>query len=71
MDLRDLTWDYADPPGDELWRATRIAEFFPFVLEEISQEDRVLLLRHLDEIHVPDERKEFIRMVCGGKQGSE
>ena len=71
MDLRDLTWDYPELPGDDLWRATRIAEFFPFVLEEISQEDKVLLLRHMEEIHVPEERKEFIRMVCGGKQGSE
>jgi hypothetical protein len=21
MDLKDLTWDYADPPKDDAWRA--------------------------------------------------
>ena len=71
MDLRTLTWDYPEPPGDELWRATRIAEFFPFVMSELSQEDRTLVLKYLDEIHLPCERKEFIRMVCGGKQGTD
>ena len=45
-----------------------MAEFFPFVLEELTEEDKQILLKHLDNIKVPDERKEFIRMVCGGKQ---
>jgi hypothetical protein len=62
-----MVWDYLHPLKDELWRARRIAEFFPFVVEEITKEDKEILLRHLDNINVPDERKEFIRMVCSGK----
>ena len=44
---------------------------FPFVLEELTEEDRKTLLRRLNEIDVPDERKEFIRMVCGEKQDTD
>lgn len=69
MDMKDLTWDYPHPLKDDLWRARRLAEFFPFVLKELGEEEKELLLRHLHEINLPDERKEFIRMVCGGKQG--
>ncbi|MEW6664632.1 MAG: hypothetical protein AB1512_05355 [Thermodesulfobacteriota bacterium] len=71
MELRHLTWDYSQPPEDDLWRATRIAEYFPFVLETLPDDDRQLVLEYLDDIRVPEERKDFIRMVCGGKQGPE
>jgi hypothetical protein len=43
----------------------------PFVLEELTKEDRKTLLRRLDEINVSDERKEFIRMVCSEKQNTD
>ena len=26
---RELLWDYAEPPRDELWRLQRIADYFP------------------------------------------
>ncbi len=68
MHLKRLIWDYPNPLKDDLWRATRMAEYFPFVFEELTQEDKQMLLKHLDTINVPDERKDFIRMVCGGKQ---
>jgi len=71
VDLKRLIWDYPNIPEDEMWRARRIAEFFPFVLEELTQEDLDVLLRHLDKINLPEERKEFIRMVCGGKQNTD
>ena len=71
LTLKRLVWDYPHPLKDDLWRARRMAEFFPFVLEKLTEEDRAILLRQLDEINVPDERKEFIRMVCGGKQDTE
>ncbi|MCP4667427.1 MAG: hypothetical protein GY849_13780 [Deltaproteobacteria bacterium] len=48
-----------------------MAEFFPFVLRTLTQEDKEVLLRNLDKINLPDERKEFIRMVCGGKQDTD
>ena len=68
MELKDLVWDYPRPLKDNLWKARRLAEFFPFVVEKLTKYDKKILLRHLDEISLPDERKEFIRMVCGGKQ---
>jgi hypothetical protein len=68
LDLKDLVWDYPHLLKDDLWRARRMAEFFPFVLEELTREDKEVILRHLDKINLPDERKEFIRMVCGEKQ---
>lgn len=71
MDLKHLTWDYTDPPGDDMWRARRLAEFFPFVVEGLSTEDKALLLREIDRINLPDERKEFIRMVCGGEKNGK
>ena len=71
MDLKRLVWDYQHPLKDDLWRARRMAEFFPFVLEELTREDKVVLLRHLDKINLPEERKEFIRMVCGEKQDTD
>ncbi|MBE9569700.1 MAG: hypothetical protein IMF11_03680 [Proteobacteria bacterium] len=71
MDLKRLVWDYPHPLKDDLWRARKIAELFPFVLEKLTEEDKQILLQHLDNINVPDERKEFIRMVCGGKQDTE
>jgi len=48
-----------------------MAEFFPFILKDLTKENKELLLEHLDKINVPDERKEFIRMVCGGKQDTD
>ena len=71
MDLKDLTWDYAEPLKDDAWRARRLAEFFPFVAEGLTREDKDLLLREIDEIPLPDERKEYIRMVCNGEEDGE
>lgn len=71
LNPKRIPWDYPNPLRDDLWRARRMAEFFPFVLEELTEEDRKILLRQLDEINVPDERKEFIRMVCGEKQNTD
>jgi len=68
MDIREITWDYDNPPGDELWRARRLAEFFPFVADDLTQEDKEIILRHLDRIHLPDERKQIIRIVCGAEE---
>mgnify|MGYP006294654497 CR=1 FL=1 len=71
MDLRDLTWDYADPLEDDAWRARRLAEYFPFVAEGICREDRELLLREIDGMNLPEERKELIRIVCTGEENEE
>jgi len=68
LDLNRLTWDYPHPLKDDMWKERRMAEFFPFVLTALTQEDKEVLLRNLDKIKLPDERKEFIRMVCGGEQ---
>jgi hypothetical protein len=51
---------------DRMWRARRMAEYFPFILDELTREDKELLLKELDKINLPEERKEFIRMICGG-----
>jgi hypothetical protein len=67
MDLKDLTWDYAEPLKDDAWQARRLAEFFPFVADSLTSEDKALLLREIDKIHLPDERREIIRMVCTGE----
>jgi hypothetical protein len=48
MDLKRITWDYENPLEDELWRARRMAEFFPFVAGDITREDKNLILRYLD-----------------------
>ncbi|HDZ91917.1 MAG: hypothetical protein JRJ09_18015 [Deltaproteobacteria bacterium] len=71
LDLKHLTWDYAGLPGDDTWRARRLAEFFPFVAERLTAEERELLLRELDRINLPDERKEFIRLVCRGEKNGK
>ena len=68
MKLKHLTWDYKQPLEDEMWQARRLAEFFPFVLEDLTAQDKALLLRRLDELNLPAERKEFIRMVCHEQQ---
>lgn len=62
-----LIWDYRQLLGDEDWRARRLAEFFPFIIDSLSDEDKALLLSRLDELHVPEERKELIKMVCHEK----
>lgn len=67
MDLKDLTWDYTEPLKDEAWRARRLAEFFPFVADSLTREDKALLLREIDKINLPEERKEIIWMVCAGE----
>jgi hypothetical protein len=64
MDLQRITWDYDEPLEDELWRARRLAEFFPFVADDLTREDKDLILRYLDRIKLPDERKTIIRIVC-------
>lgn len=64
MNLKSLVWDYPHPLKDEVWRARRLAEFFPFILDELTREDMDLLLKELDKLNLPEERKEFIRMVC-------
>jgi hypothetical protein len=71
MNLKQITWDYDDPLADELWRARRLAEFFPFVAEDLSQEDKNLLLRYLDQIKLPDERKTIIRIACSAEEDSQ
>ena len=68
MKLKNLLWDYTRPLKDDMWRARRLAEFFPFVLEDLTPQDKVLLLSKLDQINLPEERKEFIRMVCHEQQ---
>jgi len=65
MDLKHLTWDYPTPLENDTWRARRLAEFFPFVVEGLSKEDKALLLREMDPLNLPDERKEYIAMICG------
>lgn len=71
MDLKDLTWDYADPLKDDAWRARRLAEFFPFVADSLTSDDKALLLREIDKINLPDERKEIIRRVCSGEENGK
>ena len=56
MDLRQITWDYVEPLEDEAWRARRLAEFFPFVVEDLTREDKNLILRYIDQIKLPEER---------------
>jgi hypothetical protein len=63
VDLKEITWDYGDPPEDEVWRARRLAEFFPFVADNLTQEDKELIIRYLDQIKLPEERKEIIGMI--------
>lgn len=67
MDLKQITWDYGEPLEDELWRARRLAEFFPFVVEGLTGEEKDLLLRYLDQIKLPDERKTIIRIACSAE----
>ena len=64
MNLKSLVWDYPHPLKDDAWRDRRLAEFFPFILDELTREDMDLLLRELDGLNLPEERKEFMRMVC-------
>ena len=71
MDLKRITWDYGEPLEDELWRARRLAEFFPFVAEDLTGEDKNLILRYLDQIKLPDERKTIIRIVCSAEKDSD
>jgi hypothetical protein len=68
MDLKRITWDYENPLEDELWRARRMAEFFPFVAGDLTREDKNLILRYLDQIKLPDERKAIIRIVCSAEK---
>ena len=70
MDLKRITWDYGEPLEDELWRARRLAEFFPFVVEDLTGEDKNLILRYLDQIKLPDERKAIIKIVCSAEKDS-
>jgi len=71
MNLKRITWDYENPPEDELWRATRLAEFFPFVAADLTWEEKELILKYLDQIKLPNERKQIIRMVCGGEKDTD
>jgi len=71
LDLKRLTWDYQNPLKDDAWRARRLAEYFPFVVEGLCREDKDLLLREIERINLPDERKEIIRMVCGGERNGK
>jgi hypothetical protein len=67
MDLKQITWDYREPLEDELWRARRLAEFFPFVVEGLTSKEKDLLLMYLDQIKIPDERKTIIRIACSAE----
>jgi hypothetical protein len=62
VDLKEIPWDYGDPSEDEVWRAGRLAEFFPFLTDNLTQEDKELIIRCLDQINLPEERKEIIRI---------
>ncbi len=64
MEHKTIVWDYKDPPRDELWQARRLAEFFPFVAFELTPDDKALILRHLEKLRLPPERKEAIRLAC-------
>jgi hypothetical protein len=67
MNKSAIIWDYRHPLKDEDWLAKRLAEFFPFIADNLTKKDKKILLRNLDKIDLPDERKEFIRMVCNEK----
>ena len=67
MNLKCLVWDYPHPLKDDAWRARRLAEFFPFILDELTRRDMDLLLKEVDRLNLPEERKAFIRMVCRGE----
>lgn len=71
MELKQLIWDYPHVLKDDEWRARRMAEFFPFVQEALTQEDKELILKHVDKISLPEERKELIRMVCHGEPDTD
>lgn len=71
MDLKETTWDYPEPLKDDEWRARRLGEFFPFVADSLTTEDKALLLREIDKINLPEERKEIIRMVCSGEENGK
>lgn len=71
MKFKDTIWDYPEPLKDEMWRARRIAEFFPFVLKDLSAEEKEVVLKHLGNLNVPDERKELIGMVFGGEHDTD
>lgn len=70
MELKQITWDYGEPLEDNLWRARRLAEFFPFVAEDLTEEDKNLILRYLDQIKLPAERKTIIRIACSAAKDS-
>ena len=70
MNLKRIIWDYGEPLEDELWRARRLAEFFPFVFGDLTDEDKNLILRYLDQIKLPDERKTIIRIACSAAKNS-
>ena len=38
LNPKRIHWDYPNPLKDDLWRARRMAEFFPFVLEKLTVE---------------------------------
>jgi hypothetical protein len=71
MELKQITWDYREPLEDELWQARRLAEFFPFVIKDLTSKEKDLLLRYLDQIKLPDERKTIIRIACGAEKDSQ
>jgi hypothetical protein len=71
MKNTNFCWDYLKPPGDDMWRARRMAEYFPFVVENLTGQDKKLLLSRLDSLNLPEERKAFIRMVCDEKQDTD
>ena len=70
MDLKQITWDYGEPLEDEAWRARRLAEFFPFVVEDLTRENKDLILKYIDQIKLPEERKAILRIVCGAEKDS-
>jgi len=45
LNLKSMLWDYPHHLKDDLWRARRMAEFFPFVLEELTDSISSLWLK--------------------------
>jgi hypothetical protein len=65
--IKRLLWDYPHLLQDEKWRARRIAEYFPFVADELTDEDWEILIKHLDDIQLPKERRELIKLMYAGE----
>lgn len=57
---RELLWDYAEAPADELWRLQRLADFFPRY-GRARAAVRALYARR-QELRLPPEVRELIEL---------